>query len=120
MTDIPLDEDVLFDVLSATRRREVIRNLGELDPPVDLGALVDSMTDLERETREDPPPNLRSSIYNTTKQNHLPKMDACGIIDLQNHGDQISTGPNYDIAADVLAAAMAAFERHRANGDLAC
>lgn len=117
MTD-PLDEAALFEILSSTRRRESIRALRDTDCPVRVGELADEVEQREAEVRPDSdlPGNLRNSIYNTLVQNHLPRMDGVGIIRFDPAVKEIREGPNFQIARDVLEAAVASFRENGTGG----
>lgn len=117
MTDA-LDEAALFEILSSTRRRESLRALRDLDCPVRVGTLADAVEQREAELRpaEELPSNLRNSIYNTMVQNHVPRMDAVDIVRFDPEVKEIREGPNYQIARDVLEAAVASF-RENGTGD---
>lgn len=119
MTGEEIDEDMLFTLLSSSRRRDIIRALAAQDEyPTDIGEVVDYVVRCEKERRpsDEIPPYLRNSIYNTSVQNHLPRLDDAAIIDFDNSEKELRPGPAFEVAVDVLEAAMDAFEEHFDGG----
>lgn len=103
-------EDELFEVLGSGRRREIIRVLeAQNDELVRAGTIADKVAEREADRRppgEDEPTNVRNSIYNTAVQNHLPRMDAVGVVEFHPDTKHAMTGPNFEVTYRVLEVAV--------------
>lgn len=109
-----LDEDDVFEILASSRRRAIIRALSDADvDECSVPTLIDRVVERERETRpaDELPAHLRSSVYNTTVQNHLPRLDSAGVVLFEDTNSPVRRGPSFEVTARVLAAAAATFEQ---------
>lgn len=89
-TDLPLD--VVFDLLSNERRRQVLRYL-ETTPETTLGDLAEHIAAIENDKPEgDLTSTERKRVYICLYQSHLPAMDDAGVIDFDEHRKTVTTG----------------------------
>lgn len=113
-------EGELFEVLGSSRRREIIRVLGaQGDDLVRAGKIADLVATREADRRssgEDPPPNVRNSIYNTAVQNHLPRMDSVGVVEFHPDTKHAERGPNFEVTHRVLEVAIEELQANGAGG----
>lgn len=94
MSDPSLDEDVLFELLGNNRRRECLKHLRTAP---DTAANTRELARHVAETiAENPDPELERSIYTTLCQTHLPKLDACDVVDYDQASKCVSTGPAFE------------------------
>jgi len=78
--EVTLSEGDIHDILRNDRRRRTIKRLQEHGREVMLRDLAEEIA--EAETGESPAPrNIRDSVYISLHQNHLPKLDAAGVVD---------------------------------------
>lgn len=87
-----LTESQIYRLLGNDRRRAVIRVLddaGELT----LEALVDSLVD--ETSPEAVHDGLARSLYVSLQQTHLPKLDACGVVEFDGGNGPIRRGPQF-------------------------
>lgn len=77
-------EDTVFTLLSNGRRRQVVRVLQELEPPVSLGELAEHVAAVENDkpvaavTGEE-----RRRVYTALQQRHLDRLADAGIIEYE-------------------------------------
>lgn len=82
--DTELDRTEIFELLSSRRRRYVISACQQLDPPLEVGDLAESVAAWECEkpvkavTAEE-----RRRVYTSLQQTHLPRLDDVGIIEYE-------------------------------------
>lgn len=86
--------EVLEDVLSAPRRRLVVRTLAERDRPVALSDVAAAVCAGERGTSPSTVPvedcrAVREDIY----QHHLPKLTATGLVEFDSMRGTLQLGP---------------------------
>ncbi len=94
-TDHPdrLPKDVLFDILSVSRRREVLKYLDENEGEATLGPLAEHVAAIENDvTVAELSADQRKRVYVALYQVHLPKMDDAGIIDYDKSRGTIELG----------------------------
>lgn len=84
-----LSQDVIFDVLSSSRRRYVLYYLSQRDEPVELPSLAEEVAAWETETAvEDLSSQERKRVYVSLYQTHIPKLEEVGLVDYdQDSGD---------------------------------
>lgn len=89
-----LDQDVIFDVLSSSRRRYVLYYLSQRDDPIELPELAREVAAWEMETAvEDLSPQERKRVYVSLYQTHVPKLDEVGLVEYdQDSGEVRLTG----------------------------
>jgi hypothetical protein len=88
--DKPLERAEIHDVLSNDRRWRVLELLTE-ENPRDLRSLADDIA--AAESGESPAPReVRQSVYVTLHQNHLPKLDALGIVQYDDTSKEVELG----------------------------
>lgn len=113
-------EAELFEVLGSSRRREIIRALaGEDDSLMRAGTLADHVAKREAEAREpgeDPPPNVRNSIYNTIVQNHLPRLAGFDVVEFDEETKHAEPGPNFRVTHNVLEVAVTELQTAGSGG----
>lgn len=70
------------DLLSS-RRRVLISSvlLEDTEEPIDVGELATRVARLESPSEGPPDSGLRQSVYTTSTQYHLPRLDAANIVD---------------------------------------
>lgn len=77
-----LNQNVIFDVLSSSRRRYVLYYLSQHDAPVELPDLAKEVAAWEMETPvEDLSPQERKRVYVSLYQTHVPKLDEVGLVE---------------------------------------
>jgi len=82
-SDIPLD--VVFDLLSNSRRRHVLRYLLTESASTTLGDLAEYIAGIENDKPEQALSSAeRKRVYISLYQSHLPKMDEAGVISFEN------------------------------------
>jgi hypothetical protein len=87
-------KDVIFDLLSAKRRRDVLAFMAENGPETTLSDLADHIAALENDTEV----RLLSSqqrkrVYVALYQCHLPRMDDADVIDFENSRGTVELRP---------------------------
>lgn len=77
-----LSKTEIFDILSASRRQEVLRYLHKQDEEADIGDIAEHIASLECDCkRRELTSEQRKRTYVGLYQCHLPKMDDAGVID---------------------------------------
>lgn len=107
---IPLSTETVCELISNARRRAVIRHVTALD-----GEQTIEMGDLSRaiagEEHDIPPATVsaeqRKTVYVSLLQNHLPKLDAAGVVDWNDRSGTVARGQS----VDELAALVEGIER---------
>ncbi len=91
-TDEPeLSQDVIFDVLSSSRRRYVLYYLSQHEEPVELPALAEEVAAWETEsTVEELSSQERKRVYVSLYQTHIPKLEEVGLVDYDQDSGQVS------------------------------
>lgn len=90
---LPLD--VIFSLLSAKRRREVLTYMAENGPETTLGDLADHIAAKENDTEiRLLSSQQRKRVYVALYQCHLPKMDDVDIIDFNQPRGTVARRPN--------------------------
>jgi DNA-binding transcriptional ArsR family regulator len=94
---VRLSRDVLFDLLRNSRRRQVMRYLGEHDH-ADIGELAEHIAAVENGTD---PETLSSSerkrVYVSLYQSHLPKLAEADVVDYDKERGTVSRTPGADL-----------------------
>ena len=89
-TELPLD--VVFDLLSNERRRQVLRYL-ETTSETTLGDLAEHIAAIENDKPEgDLTSTERKRVYICLYQCHLPKLNDAGVIDFDEHRKTVTRG----------------------------
>jgi hypothetical protein len=91
-TDEPeLSQDVIFDVLSSSRRRYVLYYLSQNEEPVELPALAEEVAAWETEsTVEELSSQERKRVYVSLYQTHIPKLEEVGLVDYDQDSGEVS------------------------------
>jgi len=91
-TDDPeLSQDVVFDVLSSSRRRYVLYYLSQREQPVELPSLAEEVAAWETEsTVEDLSSQERKRVYVSLYQTHIPKLEEVGLVDYDQDTGEVS------------------------------
>jgi len=91
-TDEPaLDQDVIFDVLSSSRRRYVLYYLSQHDAPVELPTLAEEVAAWETEsTVEELSSQERKRVYVSLYQTHVPKLEEVGLVEYDQDTGEVS------------------------------
>jgi len=77
-----LTQDVVFDILSSSRRRYVLFYLRQADEPVELNDLAEHVAAWENELPvEELSDQQRKRVYVSLYQTHIPKLDSIGLVD---------------------------------------
>jgi hypothetical protein len=94
-----LSRDVVFDVLSSTRRRYVLHHLRRTGGTTNLKELSTTVASWEYDTPpEEVSSKQRTRVYTALRQSHLPKMDREDIVDFDpNSGDVTITSEATDL-----------------------
>jgi len=97
--DTSLSRDVVFDVLSSTRRRYVLHHLRQNDGKTNLRELSTTIAAWEYDTTpENVTSKQRTRVYTALRQSHLPKMDREGVIEFDpSSGDVTVTNEAEDL-----------------------
>jgi len=81
-SDRPLSQDVVFDLLSSSRRRFVLQYLSQADGPVQFSELANELAAWENDTDvEDITERQRKRVYVSLYQTHIPKLEEAGVVD---------------------------------------
>ena len=100
-SDIPLD--VVFDLLSNSRRRHVLRYLLTESPSTTLGDLAEYIAGIENEKPEQALSSAeRKRVYISLYQSHLPKMDEAGVINFENDRKTVELTENAEAVTRFL------------------
>ncbi|MFB6125431.1 MAG: hypothetical protein ABEJ59_05680 [Halanaeroarchaeum sp.] len=92
-----LSRDVVFDVLSSTRRRYVLHYLRRNDGTTNLRELSTIIAAWEYDTTpENVTSKQRTRVYTALRQSHLPKMDREGIIEFDPSSGDVIVTPEAD------------------------
>ncbi|MCO8245159.1 hypothetical protein [Haladaptatus sp. AB643] len=75
------DLDVVMELLADHRRRHVLYCLRSSDCPLDSERLAERIVDLDDRTTRD-----KREILIELRHNHIPKMDAAGVIEWESDG----------------------------------
>lgn len=92
-----LDDDLVFELLKESRRREALRYLHDSEGECTLGELAEHIaakenrTDIARISSDQ-----RKRVYVGLYQSHLPKLDECNVIDYDRSRGLIRLGSNAD------------------------
>lgn len=79
--DRDLSQDVVFDLLSSSRRRFVLYYLRQRDEPVELGDLASELAAWENDTAvDDLTDRQRKRVYVSLYQTHIPKLEDAGLV----------------------------------------
>ncbi|WP_435346392.1 DUF7344 domain-containing protein [Haloarchaeobius sp. HRN-SO-5] len=77
-----LSQDVVFDILSNSRRRFILSHLQQQDEPVGLMELANRIAAWENDTTVDQLTDKQSKrVYVSVYQTHVPKLESTGLID---------------------------------------
>lgn len=77
-----LTQDVVFDILSNSRRRFILSRLQERDEPVELMELANEIAAWENDTTVEELTDKQSKrVYVSVYQTHVPKLEATGLIE---------------------------------------
>jgi hypothetical protein len=76
----PLSEDRIFSLLSATRRREVLRHLKEASGELPLSAITQRVA-VSEGIHPDEGAAAVKKVYVSLYQTHVPALDAAGVVE---------------------------------------
>lgn len=77
-----LTQDVVFDILSSSRRRYVLFYLRRADEPVKLNDLAEQVASWENDLPvEELSDQQRKRVYVSLYQTHVPKLDSIGLVE---------------------------------------
>jgi hypothetical protein len=98
--------DTAMYLLSHRRRRDALRYLRGRDGPATIGELVGHVAALEARRRGESPVVLRRVVRTDLLDEHLPRLEAAGVV------DRVARGLRYDAppAVDSLLTALSAVE----------
>lgn len=86
----PVAADAVYRVLGNRRRRCILFVLADRGEPTDIGTLAERVAALENERRpEEVTYEQRKSAYTGLHQNHLPRLEAAGLIRSEREWDRI-------------------------------
>lgn len=86
-----LSRDVVFDVLSSTRRRYVLHHLRQNGGAANLRELSTVVASWEYDTTpEQVTSKQRTRVYTALRQSHLPKMDREDIVDFDPNSGEVT------------------------------
>lgn len=78
--DEQLTQDVMFDVLSSTRRRQVLHLLKQ-EGPMELTELAEHVAAMENDTTvEELTKQQRKRVYVSLYQTHVPRLEEAGLV----------------------------------------
>lgn len=76
-----LTQDVIFDILSNSRRRFILSRLQERDEPIELMDLANQLAAWENDTTVEELTDKQSKrVYVSVYQTHVPKLESTGLI----------------------------------------
>jgi hypothetical protein len=76
-----LSQDVVFDILSSSRRRYVLYRLREAEGPIELTELAEQVAAWENDTETDQiTEQERKRVYVSLYQTHIPRLDDVGLV----------------------------------------
>ncbi|WP_256301008.1 DUF7344 domain-containing protein [Haloarchaeobius salinus] len=76
-----LTQDVVFDILSNSRRRFILSRLQKRDEPIELMDLANQIAAWENDTTVDELTDKQSKrVYVSVYQTHVPKLESVGLI----------------------------------------
>jgi hypothetical protein len=85
-----LSQDVVFDILSSSRRRYVLYRLRETEGPVELTKLAEQVAAWENDTDTDQiTEQERKRVYVSLYQTHIPRLDEVGLVVYDRETGQI-------------------------------
>ena len=94
--------DVVFDILSNSRRRLVLSRLKEVGGESTTSDLAEYIAAVENDKpQSDLTSQERKRVYVGIYQTHLPKMDDAGVVEVDDRG-AVSLGPNADAVHQFL------------------
>lgn len=80
-SDQSLSQDVVFDLLSSSRRRFVLQYLSQRERPVAFSELANELAAWENDTDvESITERQRKRVYVSLYQTHIPKLEEAGIV----------------------------------------
>jgi len=86
-----LSQDVIFDVLSSSRRRYVLYYLSQHEQPVELPSLAEEVAAWETESAVDELSSQeRKRVYVSLYQTHIPKLEEVGLVDYDQDSGEVS------------------------------
>lgn len=102
--DRPLSQDVVFDLLSSSRRRFVLYYLRGQEGPVELSELATELAAWENDTAvEDVTERQRKRVYVSLYQTHIPKLQEAGIISYDSDTGEVTLKSRVDTLSRFLA-----------------
>jgi hypothetical protein len=103
---IPLSTETVCELISNARRRAVIQHIAALDTgqTVEMGDLARTIAGEEHDI---PPATVsaeqRKTVYVSLLQNHLPKLDAAGVVDWNDRSGEVTHGRSVEELAALVA-----------------
>lgn len=94
--------DVVFDILSNSRRRLILSHLREVGGESTTSDLAEYIAAIENDKpQSELTSQERKRVYVGIYQTHLPKMDDAAVVDVDDRGD-VTLGPNADAVYQFL------------------
>jgi hypothetical protein len=98
-----LSQDVVFDILSSSRRRYVLYRLREAEGPVELTKLAEQVAAWENNTDPDQiTEQERKRVYVSLYQTHIPRLDEVGLVVYDKDSGQIELAADAEQIDDYL------------------
>ena len=96
-SDRPLSQDVVFDLLSSSRRRFVLQYLSQHEGPVPFSELANELAAWENDTDvEDITERQRKRVYVSLYQTHVPKLEEAGVVDYDADSGEVQLRSEVD------------------------
>ena len=94
--------DVVFDILSNSRRRLILSHLQEVGGESTTSDLAEHIAAIENDKpQSELTSQERKRVYVGIYQTHLPKMDDAAVVRVDDRGD-VTLGPNADVVYQFL------------------
>ena len=98
-----LTEDLIFDILSSSRRRYVLYCLQEVDGPMEVTDLAEQIAAWENDTEiSELSPQERKRVYVSLYQTHVPKLANAGVVEYDEDAGTVTLGKNARIINEYL------------------
>lgn len=98
-----LTEDLIFDILSSSRRRYVLYCLQEADEPMEVTDLAEQIAAWENDTEvSELSAQERKRVYVSLYQTHVPKLASAGVVEYDEDAGTVILGENARIINEYL------------------
>jgi len=86
-----LSQDIVFDILSSSRRRYVLYYLRTIGEPVELTDLAEDVAAWENDCSvEELTTQQRKRVYVSLYQTHVPKLESVGLVEYDQDSGEVS------------------------------